>query len=105
MDLLGRAGFATSDFVGKALVVAHIKPILPTTGGAGLQEPVDFLDKGFRESVFGVVNDVVDTAEVVSGLHNVIHVDTVFGDANRVGLEYVPGLLVGEPAALDVVEL
>ena len=103
MDLLGRAGFATSDFVWKALVVAYVEPVLPAIRGAGLQDPVEFLDDGFRSPVFSVVNDVVDTAEVVDGLHNVIHVDTVFGDANRVGLEYVPGLLVGEPAALNVV--
>jgi len=64
---------------------------------------VEFLDDGFRKTVFGVVNDVVNTAEVVGGLHNVVHIDAVFRYANRVGFENVSGLLMGEPAALDVV--
>ena len=50
-----------------------------------------------------MVDDIVDAAEVVGGLHDVIHIDAVFGDADRVGLEDIPGLLVGELAALDVV--
>ena len=48
VDLLGRAGFATSDFVWKALVVAYVEPVLPAIRGAGLQDPVEFLDDGFR---------------------------------------------------------
>ena len=50
-----------------------------------------------------MVNDVVDAAEVVGGLHNIVHVDAVFRDADRIGLKDVPGLLMGEPAALDVI--
>ncbi len=50
-----------------------------------------------------MVDDIVDAAEVVGGLHDVIHIDAVFGDADHVGLEDIPGLLVGELAALDVV--
>ena len=48
MDLLGRAGFATSDFVWKALVVAYVEPVLTAVRGAGLQDSVEFLDKSFR---------------------------------------------------------
>lgn len=64
---------------------------------------MEFLDKGFREPVFDAVNDVVNAAEVVSSLYNIIYIDPVFRGANRVGLENVPGLLVGKPVALDVV--
>ena len=64
---------------------------------------MEFFDEGFRQPVFGVVDDVVDAAEVVGSLYDVIYIDAVFRDADRVGLEDVPGLLVGEPVALDVV--
>ena len=57
-----------------------------------------------------MVDDVVDAAEVVGGLHDIVHVDGLafalalaVGEANRVGLEDIACLVVGQFAALDVV--
>ena len=64
---------------------------------------MEFFNQRFRQPVFGMIDDEVDAAEVVGGLHDVVHIDAIFGDADRVGLEDIPRLLVGKPAALDVV--
>ena len=57
-----------------------------------------------------MVDDVVDAAEVVRGLHDVVHIDglafalaLVIGETDRIGLEDVSGLIVGKFTALDVV--
>ena len=50
-----------------------------------------------------MINDVVNAAKVVGGFYDVVHVDAVFRNANRVRLEDVSGLLVCEPATLNVV--
>ena len=57
-----------------------------------------------------MVDDIVDAAEVVCGLNDIVHIDglafalaLVIGETDRVGLKDVPGLVVGEFAALDVV--
>ena len=55
------------------------------------------LDEVFGERFLGMINDVVDTTEVVDGLHDVIHVDSVVGDADSVGLENVACLVMGQP--------
>ena len=103
MDFFGRAGFIASDFVGQAFVIAHVEPVLSAVGCSGLEHSVKFFDQGLRQFIFGMVDDIVDAAEVVGRLHDVVHIDAVLGDADCVGLEDIPGLFVGEPAALDVV--
>lgn len=50
------------------------------------------------------VDDIVDAAEVVRGLHNIIYVDCpALSYPDCVGLEYIASLVVGEFAALDMV--
>lgn len=104
MHLLGRAGFVASHFIGEAFVFAHIEPVFPAVGGPGLEHSMERFDQGLRQFVFGVVDDGVDAAEVVGGLHDVVHLEgLVLANPDRIGLEDVAGLLVGEPATLDVV--
>ena len=69
MHLLGRAGFTTAHFVGQAFVVAHTKPVFAAVGGPGLEKSMEFLDQGLRRFIFGMVDDIVDAAEVVRGLY------------------------------------
>jgi len=110
VDLLGRASLPSAHFVGQALIVAHIEPVFAAIGGPGLEHSVKLFNQGLRQFILGMVNDVVDAAEVIGGLHDVIHVDglafalsLVIGETNRVGFEDITCLVVGEFAALDVV--
>lgn len=50
-----------------------------------------------------MVNDVIDAAEVVGCLNDIIHVHRFICDADCVGFKDVSGLLVGELAAFDVI--
>ena len=66
---------------------------------------MQFLDEGFGERLPGPVDDRVDAAEVVRGFENIVHTQRLALDAHRVGLEDVARLVVGQPAALDVVRV
>ena len=52
-----------------------------------------------------MVDDEVDTAEMVDGLYDVIHVDSIISDADGVGLEDVTSLVVGQSTTLHVVRI
>ena len=70
MDLFGRTGFSSAHFVGQAFVIAHIEPVFPAVGGPGLEHSMKLFDQGLRQFIFGMVDDEVDAAEVVGGLHD-----------------------------------
>ena len=64
---------------------------------------MQFLDESLGERLCSLVYDHVDAAEVVRGFEDVVHTQRLAFDTHRVGLEDVAGLVVGQPAALDVV--
>lgn len=105
VHLLGRRSLHAAHLVGQTFVVAHGEPLLAAVRRAGLELCVQFLDEGFGERLPGPVDNRVDAAEVVRGFENVIHAQRLAFDAHRVGLEDVAGLVVGQPAALDVVRV
>ncbi len=75
MDLLGPTGFSSTHLVGQTLVISNIEPVSTAVGSSGLEPSVEYLDHVFRQFVLRMVDDVVDAAEVVCGLHDIIHVD------------------------------
>lgn len=103
--LFGRSGLHAAHLVGQMLVVAYGEPLLAAVRRAGLELCMQFLDEGFGERLRGPVDDRVDAAEVVRGFEDVIHPQRLALDAHRVGLEDVARLVVGQPAALDVVRV
>lgn len=103
--LFGRRGLHAADLVGQTLVVAHGKPLLAAVRCTGLELRVQFLDEGLGERLPGPVDDRVDAAEVVRGFENIVHSQRLAFDAHRVGLEDVAGLVVGQPAAFDVIRV
>lgn len=105
VHLLGRRGLHAAHLVGQTLVVAHGKPLLTAVRRAGLELCVQFLDEDLGERFFGPVDNRVDAAEVVRGFEDIVHAQRFALDAHRVGLEDVAGLVVGQPAALDVVRV
>ncbi len=50
-----------------------------------------------------MINDVVDTAEVVDCLNNIVYAGVLCGDAEGVCLKDIASLLLGKAAALHVV--
>ena len=103
VDLVRRAGDVSTHFVGQFLVVADVEPGLAAVGSPGLQDPVQLLDEGLGESLLSPVDDEVDAAEVIGRLDDVIDVDALVADADRVGLENISGLLMRQTAPFDMV--
>ena len=48
-------------------------------------------------------NDEVNAPEVIDRLYDIIHMDSLIGDANGVCLEDISCLVTGQSAALDMV--
>ena len=103
MHLFRRAGRVPSHFIRKLLIVPDVEPRFETVRGAGLKKPVQFLDKRFGKPFLRPVNDKVDAAEVIHGLHDVIDIDTFVGYLDRVCLEDKPGLFMRQAAPLDMI--
>lgn len=104
MDVPGeRCNFA-ADLVRLFLVVPDREPRFPAVGSSGFQNAVKLLDERFGQLFTAVLDDEVNTAEVVGCFDDVVHIDGfVFQHADRVGFEDVSGLVGGQAAALDVV--
>ena len=72
------------------LVVSDCEPCFPAVVDPGFQNPVKLLDERFGQLVTAVLDDEVNTAEVVGRFDDVVHVDGfVFQHANRVGFKDV----------------
>ena len=103
MDLFRRAGSFPSYLVGKLLIVTDIKPILPAIGCPGFQGVVQLFYERFREPFLSSLNDKIDAAEVVGCFYDIIDIHAYVRYADGVGFENIARLLVGKPAALDMV--
>ena len=95
MNFLWRTSIYAPNLIRQTLVIAHHKPILLTIRSASLQNQVQLLDEAFRQLIFSVVDDVVDTTKVVHSLYDIIHVDSLISDSNSVCLKDVSRLVVG----------
>lgn len=104
VDIPRERGNFAADLVRLFLVVPDREPCFPAVGSSGFQNPVKLLDERFGQLFTAVLDDEVNTAEVVGRFDDVVHVDSfVFQNADRVGFKDVSRLVCGQPAALDVV--
>ena len=53
--------------------------------------------------VRSVVDDIIDTTEMVHRLHNIVHRRVLRGDTECVGLEDIPRLFLCQSVAFDMV--
>ena len=103
MHLLGRTGFHTTHLIGQTLVVANGKPILSAIRCARFEQLMNLLDHILGKSLLCMIDDEIDTAEVVYSFKDIIHVNSVRGDTDGVGFIDITRLVVRQFAALDVV--
>ena len=95
--------FHTTHFIGQSLIVTHGKPSFTGIGRAGLEHKVQLLNERFCQFRSCLFNDTVETAEVVSRLNDIIHINSFVSNADGVCLEDIPCLIVGQAATLNVV--
>ena len=89
--------------VGKAFVLAHFEPRFAAVGGIRFQNGVQSFDMCLGDFIRRVVDDIVDTTEVVHRFHDIID-GRVFGrDTKCIGLEDKACLLFGKFAAFDMI--
>ena len=72
VDFLGLCGFFLAYGICHTFVVAHGRPRLLAVGGVGLQYEVQLFDVWFGDLVRGMVDDIIDTTEMVDGFHDVV---------------------------------
>ena len=105
LHFVGRRCLSTSDLVGESLIFAYGKPFMATVGCAGFQHEVQIFKEGLGEPLLGMVYDEVDTAKVIAGLDDVVHIDALIGNTYRIGLEDIACLVVSQATALDMVRV
>ena len=97
--------FHASHFVRQSFIVSHSEPGLSRVRGAELEYQVQLFDERFSQFRSRLFNDTVDTAEVVSRLNDIIHLNCVASNADGVSLEDIPRLVVGQAATLDMIRV
>ena len=103
VNVFGCNRFLFANFVGKVFVIADSEPIFAAIGGVSLEDSVQLLDMRFGNLIRCMVDDIINTAEVVHRFHDIID-GSVFGrDSKRVGLVDVPRLFLGQFAAFYMV--
>lgn len=66
---------------------------------------MQFLDETFSQASVGIRNDEINTAEMVCRFDDVVNIGGLFCKADGVCFVNVPGLVVGQLDALDVVRV
>ena len=92
-----------SHFIRQSLVISHSEPVFSGVGCAGLEHEVQLLDECLGQPGGGLLDNTVYTAEVVSRLDDVIHLDGLIGNTDGVGFKDVARLVMGQSASLNVV--
>lgn len=105
MHLFRLYRFFTTHLVRKPLVVANSKPRLAADRSVCLEYCVQMLYVWFCYLVRCMLNDIVDTTEMIDGLHDVIHRRALCRDAKRVGLEDKTRLFLCQTATLYVIRI
>ena len=103
MNVFGCNRLLFAYLVGKALVIAYCEPKFAAVGGVGFEHRVELLDMRLGDLVCCMIDDIIDTTEVIDCLHNIIYRGVLGCDAKRIGLEDVSRLLFGQFAAFDMV--
>jgi hypothetical protein len=61
-------------------------------------------DEFLRQGLIGMIEDIVETSEMIFYLNNIVNIGGFFiACANGVCLEYVTGLVLGQPASFNTV--
>jgi len=95
VHLLWGCRFLSSNLIGQPLVVANDEPFLPTVRSPRLKERMKLFDEVFCYFLLRMVNDIVNAAEMVDRLYNIIHVDGIVRNADGVCFKDIARLLVG----------
>lgn len=61
------------------------------------------LYEGFGERTVSIINYIVDGAEMIGGLDNVVYVDGLGSYPDGIGLKYIACLVVGQTATLYMI--
>lgn len=88
---------------GRRLYSPAANHFFSAVAGSVFQQRMQMLDILLAESSFSVVDDPVDTAEVVGSLKDVIYADRSFTGTDGVGFKQETGLIMCEPIAFHVV--
>ena len=62
-----------------------------------------FLDEVFGQLLISLINNQIDTPEVIGCLNDIIHPYTLVGNAYRIGFKNKTGLLMRQPASFDMI--
>ena len=95
----------TTHFICQPFVIAHSKPIFLAVGGVCLQQPMQLLDMSLCYLLCGMVDNIVDTTEMIDSLQNIVDASVFGGDAESIGFEDITGLLFCQTAPFDVVRV
>ena len=103
LDLIGACRKHIPDGIWQFFVFPHGEPCLPRVRCAVFEGAMQFLDERLRDRPMCILDDEIDTFEMICRFYDVVHTHIAVAEADRVGLKYESRLVMREAAALDVV--
>ena len=94
-----------ADFIRKFFIITNSKPIFSGIAGAIFQNQVKFFDKLLCQNCLCIINNHINTAEVICRFNHIIHIQHFFFYANSIGFKDISSLIVCQAASLHMVRV
>ena len=92
-----------ANLIRKLLIAANCKPIFSGITCTVLQYQMKFLNELLGQCRFCVLNNHIDTAEMICRFNHIINIENFIFHADRICFKNISGLIVSQTAAFDVV--
>ena len=103
MDIFRKHSLLAANFIGQSLIITDSEPIFTTVRCSSLQQKVKLFYHGFCQFLFRMVDDKIDTTEMIDRLNHIIHIDHRIYNADCIRIIYIACLLMSKPAALNMI--
>jgi len=92
-----------TDFIRYLFIVAYGKPIFSGITGTTLQDQMKFFNKLLCQSFLCIINNHINTLEVICCFNHIIHIQHIFFYTDGVGFKDISGLIMSQAVAFNMI--
>ena len=93
----------TTDFIRYLFIIAYCKPIFSGITSTALQDQMKFFDKLLCQNCLCIINNHINTAEVICCFNHIVHIQHIFFYTYGIGFKDVSGLVMCQAATFDMI--
>ena len=93
----------TTNFIRHSFIISHSKPLFSGITCSALQNQVKFFDELLCQCCLCIINNHINTTEVIYCFNHIIYIQHFFFYTDGVGFKDVSGLIMSQTAAFDMI--